>query len=92
MARKVEEELVGYNFAVRQVEVAKTDPKDGQVIHNGDGTPKTVPNWVLDLVCQTPFELHIVHVSFNEEGKRALVEALTGVAVASRLPQGAIEL
>jgi hypothetical protein len=87
MARKIEEELVGYQFAVRQVEVPVTDEKGNPVFNGGDGGVKTQPQWILDLFEITPHQAHIVHIPFSQEGKAALVQQLTGgIAVVAQMP------
>lgn len=87
MARLDEETLIGYQFGVRKVEV-QSHGEDGQPLWNGDGQPKTEQQWILDLTETTPLTRHIVHIPLNEQGKTALVEALTGgIQVASSIPK-----
>ena len=90
MARKVEEELVGYGFAVKQVDIPVTDEQGNPIFNGGEGGPKMQPGCMIDLVCQTPFELHIVHLSLTKQAKDELVRQLTGgvlVAGAGEIPK-----
>lgn len=93
MARQIEERLVGYRFGVAQIEAPDFDERGNQVF-NGNGTPKTHTEFLLEFVDAQPTGVHIVRVSFTQAARDELVRMLTGgitVAHAGDVPKG-IEL
>lgn len=74
--RLIVETLNGYAMRIRKVDVPELDPKDGQQLHDGHGLPKLMPLTILSFIC--PETGHVVEVPLPEDGRKALIEALTG--------------
>lgn len=69
-------ELVSWGFAVQDVEIPDSDPKDGQLLHNGNGAIKTKPGkMVVFIDSQTGDQIRI---RLSAEAKAKLVEQLSG--------------
>ena len=78
--RFTEERWVGVAFSARTEQLPLADPKDGQPLHNADGSPKTAEHTILTFTHLNPFgqpEL-IVHVPFDQNAKQELLRQLTG--------------
>lgn len=76
MPRTTVETLNGYSIRIRKVDVPEVDPNDGQQIHDALGLPKLVPLTILTFLC--PLTGHVIEVPLPDEGRHALIEALTG--------------
>lgn len=91
MPRLVEEELAGYGLQVAKGERQVVDK--GMPVFNGSGQPKMEPIWLLVFVSDGPAGRHVVKVPFNQAGRDALIEGLTGgVQVASQLPPNGLAI
>lgn len=86
MPRVVEEELIGYGMQVGQGERQQRAP-DGMPLFTGSGEPKTEPLWILVFTGTDERGRHVVKVPFDQAGRDALVEALTGgIKIVSQIP------
>lgn len=86
MARVIEEELIGYGLTILAGERQQVG-EDGQPVFNGgEGGPKTEQVWLFVFNHVGPEGRHTVKVTFTEQGKKQVVEALTGIQVATSMP------
>jgi hypothetical protein len=70
------ERLIGYGFAVRKAQAQQAD-EQGRPLFNGDGSPKQIEMTEIVFIDQSS-GAHEVIVSFDENGRRELVDKLTG--------------
>lgn len=75
MPRFTQDRLLGYQFQVVVEHVPKADER-GNVIHNGNGEPKTEE--MRTLVLQDPATGHQVAVPLSLDARDELVRQLTG--------------
>lgn len=78
-------ELVGYGFAVAEVQVPDVDPRDGQPRRNARGEVKMIP--AKRIMLRDPMGDAVV-ITLDGKAKDELVRQLTGgVAVASSITE-----
>lgn len=77
MPRVIEERWIGIGFDVITEHTPVADER-GNVIHDAHGLPKTQEMTTLVFVIPLPDGQHIVRVPFTADGKRQLLEKLTG--------------
>lgn len=85
MAKVTTEELLGYSLSIMQGEQQVHD--QGMPVFNGSGEPKMRPVWVMAFSLQKPDgERHVVTFTLNEEGRKVVVDALSGVEIVKTMP------
>jgi len=85
--RQSQDSLEGYSFQVQHLEAQEVDPKNGQPLFNGDGSPKMVERIMLVFIDEQIFGKHAVVVPLTGENRDELVRQLTGgVVIASSVP------
>ncbi len=89
MPKIIQERLVGYSIQIQRRSEQVVD--NGQPVFNGKGDPKTQEVW--DVVFFDPRSHHSISVGLDEQGRAALVAALTGgIVPAVELPAGVAAL